>query len=75
MNLHILGWLPKLFCVGVMKMYISQVFLFGSVKKIMYCTNATDYRIKIHVFDYFKNIFVAIFLFIPMQVDTWSAGI
>lgn len=50
--LHILLWLPELFRVGVMKMYIFQSFRHCRKKQNMYCTNVRNYVIKIHVFDY-----------------------
>ena len=54
MWLHILLWLPKLFCVGVMEMYIFKSFRHCRNTKNMYCTNVRNYVIKIHVFDYLR---------------------
>lgn len=52
MWLHILLWLPKLFRVGVMEMYIFKSFRHCRNKQSMYCTNVRNYVIKIHVFVY-----------------------
>lgn len=49
--IHILLWLPKLFRIGVMKMYIFRSFRHCQTETCI-VQNVRNYVIKIHVFDY-----------------------
>lgn len=49
--IHILLWLPKLFRIGVMKMYIFKSFRHCQTETCI-VQNVRNYVIKIHVFDY-----------------------